>query len=121
MQRELALIGNVIRELELHPANEIAACKSLSDSIYRAMRHAGMSQESLAAKVSVTPSYLSLILADKRNCPAKLVLEIVSATKSAAPLQWMNAQVGATVYLDPVDVRKAQLRRELDALEARAA
>lgn len=121
MQGELALLGNVIRELVLHPAQEIAACQSLADSVYVAMHHAGLSQESLADKVAVTPSYLSLILADKRKCPARLVLDIVRETKSAAPLQWMNAQVGAEVYLDPVAVKRAQLTRELAALDARAA
>lgn len=118
MQRELALIGNVVRELITHPASEIAACTSLPDSIRLAMSRAGWSQETLAGKVNVSESYLSLILSADRKCPARLVLDIVVATKSAAPLQWMNSQVGLQVHLDPVEIRKADLRRELAQLEA---
>lgn len=117
MQRELAVLGNVVRELSLHPAAEIASCETLAQAIYRALMHSGLTQETIADRLNVSASYLSLILTGKRSCPARLLLEIVTVTKSAAPLQWMTAQVGASVYLDPVEVRKAELRRELDNLE----
>ena len=121
MQRELVVLGNVVREIALHSAAEIAACETLAQAIYRALMHSGDTQESIAAKINVSASYLSLILTGKRLCPARLVLDIVRVTHSAAPLQWMTAQVGAEVYLDEIEVKRARLKRELAELEGRAA
>lgn len=122
MQRELALLGNVVRDLALHPASEIAACETLAQAIYRALMHSGDTQESIASRINVSASYLSLILSNKRICPSRLVLDIARETKSAAPLQWMAAQVGASVYVDELAVREARLERELRQVrEARAA
>ena len=121
MQRELAVIGNVVRELVVHPEQEIAACQTLAQAIYRAMMHSGDTQETIAERVGVSASYMSLILTGKRLCPARLVLDVVTATKSAAPLQWMTAQIGADLYLDPVRAEKAQLKARLAQLDERAA
>ena len=117
VQRELAVMGNVVRELVVHPTVEIAACASLPQAIYRALMHSGCTQEAIAEKVGVSASYMSLILTGKRICPARLLLDIVRVTKSAAPLQWMTAQVGAEVYLDEVEAKRARLRAELAELE----
>lgn len=110
-----------MREIALHPEAEIKACETLAQAIYRALMHSGDTQESIAAKVHVSASYLSLILTGKRICPARLVLDVVRVTKSAAPLQWMTAQVGAEVYLDEIEAKRARLRSELAELERRAA
>lgn len=120
-QTQLALLGNVVRELAVHPLQEIAACETLAQAIYRAMMHSGDTQESVAARVNVSASYLSLILTGKRICPARLVVDIARETKSAAPLQWMAAQIGAEVYVDELAAKEARLARELRQVQAERA
>lgn len=117
MQREMPLMGDVKRPLHEHPKKEISACGSMAAAIWRALMHAGMTQEEAANRMGMTPGYLSLILNGRRNCPESVIRKIVSITGSLAPVQWLCAQYCGEFYADPVQSERAQLRARLAELE----
>lgn len=119
-QQEMRYMGLTAPTPKAHPLTEIGVCKTMAQAIYRAMLHAGMTQETLADRVGVSASYMSLILSGKRKTPEDVIRRVVNVTGSLAPIQWMCAQFGGEFYADPVDVRKAQLLQELQALEKAA-
>lgn len=120
-QTQFAYLGNVIRELRIHDADDIARCGSLGAAIDRAMLHARMDQQALADRVNKSRQYIGLIINEERSCPARLLLDICDVTGSAAPLQWMCAHMGGEFYVDPVNAERARLKARLAALDARAA
>lgn len=77
--------------------------------------------QALANRVNKSRQYIGLIVNEERSCPSRLLLDICGVTGSAAPLQWLCAQMGGEFYVDPLNAERAQLKARLAALDARAA
>lgn len=120
MQRELPLIGSATRPVHVHPVAEIALCKTLQQAAYIALRHAGLTQEDAADRLAVTGGYMSMLMTGKRKWSEDKIRRLVTITGSLAPLQWLAVQAGVSLYVDPVETRKAQLIAELEHLQRAA-
>lgn len=120
MQKELPLIGSVTRPAYTHPASEMALCTSMTQAAYLAIRHARLTQDEAAERLCVTAGYLSMLLTGKRHWSEDKLRRLMTITGSMAPAQWLCASVGAALYVDPVETRKAALRAELRQLEQAA-
>lgn len=121
MQKEFPLIGSVTRPTYVHPASEMALCNSMTQAAYLAIRHARLTQDEAADRLCVTAGYLSMLLTGKRHWSEDKLRRLMTITGSMAPLQWLCISVGALLFVDPVETRKAQLRAELHELEQKAA
>lgn len=117
MQTEMPLLGDTRRPQYQHAPKEIAACGSMSAAVWRALMHAGMTQEEAALRLDMTPGYMSLMLNGRRNWPESVIRKVVTITGSLAPVQWLCAQYGGEFYVDPVQSERAQLRARLAELD----
>ncbi|WP_411887378.1 helix-turn-helix domain-containing protein [Hydrocarboniphaga effusa] len=116
-QGEMALMGVVTRPKFKHPDSVIRVLKSMSDAVAVSMSHAQMSQQDLADAIHVSKSYMSRLFGGQRPWQQKHLERVRKATGSLATLQYAAMKEGLEVYVDEVEVRKAQLRAELAHLE----
>lgn len=121
MQTELGLVGSATRPKYQHPASEIRLCKSKAQACRMALSHSGLLQETVAARLSKTAGYISMLLSGKRDWPSKLLTRFMHVTGSLAPLQWDAMQEGVEVYVDPIRVELAQLDARREELLRKAA
>lgn len=119
-QRGLPLLGDLKRPMHVHSPAEIVACKSKRDACRIALMHSGLSQETVAARLGCTPGFLCLLLGGKRDWSDERQYRFERITGSLAPHQWDVQRRGLSMHADPVEVRKAQLRAEIEALERAA-
>ena len=120
MQGELGLVGSATRPRYRHPLSEIRLCTKVTHAVRLSLSHAQMDQETLAERIGVSPSYMSLLLNGKRPWQQRQLQMIRTVTGSLATLQFAAMQEGVELYVDDVEVRKAQLRSELAQLERAA-
>lgn len=120
MNKEFAFLGNVTRPLHAHRKEEIAACRSKVDAAYLALRHCGLDQEHVADRMPMDASHLSRLIRGRRPWNDQWQRKFEQITGSLALTQWDCHERGGEFYADPVDVRKAQLKQELQALEKAA-
>lgn len=120
MQTAFPLLGSATRPTYFHPVADMALCQSITHAVYLALRHAQMTQEEAAERLAVTGGYMSMLMTGKRHWSEDKIRRLMTITGSMAPLQWLCASVGAQLYADPVETRKAALRAELQSLEKAA-
>lgn len=117
-QGELSLLGLASRPPHKHPPSELALCGCMSDAVWLSMRHARLTQELLAESIHVSPAYMSMLLNGKRPWQAKHLERIRQHTKSLATLQYAALREGLDLYVDPLTVREAQAKAELEEIAA---
>lgn len=120
MQREIPIVGCVTRPMYVHDRREMGACRNKSDAAYLALRHSGFDQERVAERLSLDAGHLSRIVRGNRPWNDRLQARFERITGSFALTQWDCHARGAEFYADPVEVKKSQLRAELERLEQAA-
>lgn len=93
-QGQLFLIGDASRGMRVHTAREMSVCKTLAHSVYLALQHAQITQQTAAEAIGVTDGYFSMLMCGKRHWSFHHVRRLMEETKSLAPVQWLNAQYG---------------------------
>jgi len=117
MQTEMALLGLTSPPMRLVSPAELRLLRSDGEAARLALQRAGMSQEQLAERLAKSTGYVSLLLTDQRNWPAKLLRQVARLTGCAAPLQRQASELGLEIYADEIKTRKAALLAELAQLE----
>lgn len=120
VQQSLPLMGDVKRPMHQHPAKELAACRTKQDACRVALLHSGFTQETMAMRLAVSEGYMSMLLNGKRRWTDDLQFKFEQITGSLAPAQWDAQRRGLSLYLDEVEVRRAQLLAELGELDKAA-
>ncbi len=117
----MALLGLTAPPMHAHPDAEIRACKTMQQAVRRALMHAGMTQEAAALRIPITDGGMSMLMTGKRDWSVSKLLKLMRVTGSAAPLQWMAQNIGATVHLDELAAKEAYANAILAEVRAQRA
>lgn len=117
MQREIPMIAAVRRPKEVDP-QLLEMCKHRLDAIRLCIQLSGLSHEILAAELGLDKGHLCRILQGKAYFPDTRTVRLMELCGNIAPLQWEAMAFGYQLSADTKAQRKAELLKELAALEA---
>lgn len=118
MQSQLALLGCVTRPVTLLPASQMEPIRTLGDAARVALQVSHRTQDELAEHLHKSKGYISLLLSDQRDWPAKLLEKLVHFTGCASVMQFQARRFGLELYADEVRIRKAALKAQSDLIDA---
>ena len=107
------LTGSVVRPPHRHEAHEIAICRNKMDAAYLSLKHCGMDQDDIAARMPMDPGHLSRLIRGTRPWSDRWQERFEAITGSLALTQWDCKARGGELYIDPKQQRIAILENEL--------
>lgn len=118
MQRELPILGNVKRDLELVSDELLDKCKSRLDAIRLCVQLSGMSNQYLSEALRIDKGHFTRIMQGRAHFPDCKSLDLMQTCGNYAPMQFEVRAMGYVLSRDERAHRRQELLRELAEIEA---
>lgn len=119
-QREMRMLGEVRRpdyvELKL-----LAQCETLLQAIHLCIQLSKYKHYTICDKLGIDRGHWTRIMQGHAHFPTNKLVDLMKLCGNYAPLQWIAKATGQEIAIDQRELRRQQLRRELEALDAQAA
>ena len=119
-QREMRFLGEVRKPdyVELKLLNQ---CETLLQAIHLCVQLSRYKHYAVADKLGIDRGHWSRMMQDQAHFPTNKLVALMHLCGNYAPLQWMAKATGQEIAIDQRELRRQQLRRELQELESQAA
>lgn len=98
---------------------QLASCHDLLDAIQLCVHLSRQKHYVIAEKLGIDRGHWTRIFQGQAHFPTRKIGELMKVCGNYAPMQFLARDNGFQLFVDPVEMEKAQLRRRLDELEGR--
>lgn len=95
----------------------IHQCDTMLDAILLCVNMSRFTHTRVRDMLGIDKGHWSRILSGQANFPTNKLHQLVQVCRNLAPLQWFSHATGVPLVIDKREQRKAELLRELAALE----
>ncbi len=96
----------------------LGQCQSLLEAIHLCIHLSRLPHYAIAEKLGVDRGHWTRMMQAQAHFPTNKLTNLMQLCGNFAPLQWLAKSTGQEIAIDQRELRKQQLRRELDELEA---
>lgn len=96
----------------------LGQCDTLLQAIHLCVHLSRLPHYAICEKLGVDRGHWTRIMQGQAHFPTNKLNELMQLAGNYAPLQWLAKSVGQEIAIDQRELRKQQLRQELQELEA---
>lgn len=116
-QREMRFLGEV-RKPDYVEIRLLKQCETLLEAIHLCVHLSKFKHWVVCEKLGIDRGHWSRIMQGQAHFPTNKLTSLMQICGNYAPLQWMAESLGQEIAVDRKEIRKQQLMRELQELEA---
>ena len=119
-QREMPMLAQMERPGYVRE-DIISKCDTLLDAIHICIQLARLPHKAIAKRLGIDPGHWTRMMQGQAHFPTNKMASLMQLCGNYAPLQWLAKATGQEIAVDQRELRRQQLRRELEELDAQAA
>lgn len=117
MQIPMRMLGEV-RKPDYVERRLLEQCETLLQAIHLCIHLSRYKHYAIAEKLGIDRGHWTRMMQGQAHFPTNKIPDLMRLCGNYAPLQWLAQATGQEIAVDLKELRKQQLRRELDELEA---
>ena len=116
-QREMRFLGET-RKPDYVEMKLLGQCESLLQAIHLCVHLSSLPHYAICDKLGIDRGHWTRIMQGQAHFPTNKLPALMELCGNYAPLQWLARATGQEIAIDQRELRRQQLRRELQELEA---